>query len=88
MMTRSQMSTQQRAQQDEVKHYEARKPGYYCLEAGPWGYVCTQAPGHDYSCHDGGRDASFNYHWPEDWSVPAGQHPFDCTCGEFKAHRP
>lgn len=53
-----------------------------CADAGPWGAVCTDRPGHRYSCYDGGLDISFNSRWFEDINVPSENHPFDCVCPE------
>jgi hypothetical protein len=55
-----------------------------CAETGPWGYVCTDDPGHHYSCYDASLDTSFNYHWVDDWDVPLANHPCDCRCTECK----
>lgn len=53
-----------------------------CRDTGPWGAVCTQTRGHDYSCYDSALDVSFNYHWVNEADVPLEHHPYDCRCDE------
>lgn len=34
---------------------------WHCNEPGPGDAHCTDTPGHEYSCYDGGEDVSFNH---------------------------
>lgn len=56
-----------------------------CTMAGPWGALCTDDAGHDYSCYDSGLDVSFNRRWMEDMDVPVENHPYDCRCEECRS---
>ena len=42
-----------------------------CNEPGPWGTICTDYPGHQYSHYDGSDDSSWQDDWRED-TPPAG----------------
>jgi hypothetical protein len=55
-----------------------------CGTAGPWGAICTDHSGHNYSCYDGTLDLSFNRHWFDDMDVPPENHPYDRTCTDCK----
>ena len=73
-----------RTQERQVEAHASAVAGYRCAATGPWGAVCTDYPGHDYSCYDGSLDTSFNSQWREDGDVPIENHPFDCGCPECK----
>lgn len=61
-----------------------------CNEPGPWGAACTDWPLHRYSCHDAGKDVSWQPDWREDTPPEGGgsyieepeDEPSDCTCTE------
>lgn len=72
--------TAKRRREQDARAAQLSEERGACAARGPWGYVCTDYPGHDFAHYDSSADASWTDHY-EDWPDPLSSHPSGCPCG-------